>query len=84
MSEKRAAATSSPGSQLPKCCILCGNKGTQLSNYRNWGAIERKFLYEHLGRYPPEESYVRTCAKKLLLKAQRHHTNTQYTPDGKK
>ena len=83
MSEDRAVATSSQsaGSQPPKCCILCGDKGTQLSNYRSWGAIERKFLYEHLGRYPPEESYM---CKKHLLEAQRHHTNTQYTPKWKK
>ena len=82
MSQDRAATTfpQSASSQEHKCCILCGNKGTQLSNYSNWGAIEKEFLHTHLDRYPPEGSYI---CKKHWIEAQRHHTNSHYIPKWK-
>lgn len=83
VSQDRAATTSSQSacSLTHKSCILCGNKGTQLSNYSNWGTTERKFLYIHLGKYPPQGSYI---CKKHWIEAQRHHNNTQYIPKWKK
>ena len=82
MSQDRAATTfpQSASSQEHKCCILCGNKGTQLPNYSNWGAIEKEFLHTHLDRYPPEGSYI---CKKHWIEAQRHHTNSHYIPKWK-
>ena len=81
MNQDRPAIDSPRSADNPKCCILCGNKGTQLSNYSNWSDTERQFLCEHLGKCPPEGSNI---CKKHLLEAKRHHTNSEYIPKWKK
>ena len=78
-SEDRFAPCSQPADSV-KCCILCGDKGTQMTKYTYGGSAEKHFAYTHLGKWPPDDSY--TC-KKHLVEAQRHHHDETFIPKWK-
>jgi len=75
----------SPSQQLPaegaKGCTLCGDKSNdkQLTKYSNWGINEKNFVHTHLGKCPPDESYI---CKKHLVEAKRHHNDDTFMEKG--
>ena len=47
-----------------KVCILCGKTDIYMSQYGNWGALEKAYIVQHLSETPSDESWI--CKKHNL------------------
>ena len=63
-----------------KQCILCGKTDRYMSQYSNWGELEKAFLVKHLGKTPSDESSI---CKKHFIEAKRHHNSPDFKPKWK-
>ena len=63
-----------------KVCILCGKTDIYMSQYGNWGALEKAYIVQHLSETPSDESWI---CKKHNLEAQRHHSTPNFIPKWK-
>ena len=63
-----------------KVCILCGKTDIYMSQYGNWGALEKAYIVQHLSETPSDESWI---CKKHHLEAQRHHSTPNFIPKWK-
>ena len=58
-----------------KVCVLCGKTHIYMSQYGNWGALEKAYIVQHLSETPSDESWI---CKKHHLEAQRHHSTPNF------
>ena len=60
-----------------KQCILCRKTDRYMSQYGNWGDLEKEFVMKHLGSAPSDDSPI---CKKHLIEAKRHHGTPGLVP----
>ena len=73
-------APESAEEETSQCCVLCGNRASQILRYINVGATEREFFSKHLGKHLPEDSNI---CKKHWIEAKRYNDSPHYIPKWK-